>query len=149
MSESIVADTTCLIALERIDQLDLLRRLFSSVIIPPEVAREFKNPPEWLTVQDSSNQNILASLRLQVDEGEAAAIALAFELKVKIILDDKAARSLAKKLRLPVIGTIGLLLVAKQRALIHAIRPFFDDLERHGFYMTEALKQEVLHLVDE
>lgn len=51
MSESVVADTTCLIALARIGQLDLLERLFFSVIIPPEVAREFNTPTEWLTVK--------------------------------------------------------------------------------------------------
>lgn len=150
MSESVVADTTCLIALERIDKLDLLQRLFSSVIIPPEVAREFKTPPpEWLTVQSASNLNILTSLRSRVDDGEAAAIALAHELKVRIILDDRAGRSVARQFGLSVIGTIGLRVVAKQRGLVRTVRPLIDDLERHGFYMTEDLRQEVLRLAAE
>lgn len=149
MSESVVADTTCLIALERIDKLDLLQRLFSSVIIPPEVTREFKTPPEWLTIQSSSNRDVLASLRLQVDDGEAAAIALAHELKLRIILDDRAGRSVAKQFGLSVMGTIGLLVVAKQRGLVRTVRPLIDDLKRHGFYMNEDLRQEVLRLAAE
>jgi predicted nucleic acid-binding protein len=96
VSESVVADTTCLIALERIGQLDLLQRLFFSVLIPPEVAREFNT-----------------------------------------------------QFGLSVIGTIGLLVMAKKRGLIRTVRPFIEDLERYGFYMTEALKQEVFRLADE
>jgi predicted nucleic acid-binding protein len=144
-----VADTTCLIALERIGKLDLLQSLFFSVIIPPEVAREFKNPPEWLAVRSSSNANVLASLKSQVDDGEAAAIALAHELNLAVILDDRAGRSAAKQFGLSVMGTIGLLVMAKQRGLIRTVRPFVDDLARHGFYMTEDLKEEVLRLAAE
>jgi predicted nucleic acid-binding protein len=149
VSESVVADTTCLIALERIGQLDLLQRLFFSVLIPPEVAREFNTPAEWLTVKSCSQVHVLASLKSQVDEGEAAAIALAHELNLKIILDDRAGRSAAKQFGLSVIGTIGLLVMAKKRGLIRTVRPFVEDLERYGFYMTEALKQEVFRLADE
>jgi uncharacterized protein len=107
VSESVVADTTCLIALARIGQLDLLQRLFVSVIIPPEVALEFNTPTEWLTVKSCSQVSVLASLKLQVDEGEAAAIALAHELNLKVILDDRAGRSVAKQFGLTVLGTIG------------------------------------------
>jgi len=149
VSESVVADTTCLIALARIGQLGLLQRLFFAVIIPPEVAREFNNPPEWLTVKSCSLVRVLASLKLQVDEGEAAAIALAHELKLKVILDDRAGRSAAKQFGVPVLGTIGLLVIAKKRGLVRAVRPLVENLELHGFYMTEALKQEVLRLADE
>lgn len=149
MSESVVADTTCLIALERIDRLDLLQRSFSSVIVPPEVAREFRTPPEWVTIQSSSNHSVMASLRLLVDDGEAAAIALAHELKVRIILDDGAGRSVARQFGLSVMGTIGLLLMAKQRGLVPTVRPLIDDLKRHGFYMTEDLRQEALRLAAE
>jgi predicted nucleic acid-binding protein len=149
VSESVVADTTCLIALARIGQLGLLQRLFFAVIIPPEVAREFNNPLEWLTVKSCSQVRVLASLKLRVDEGEAAAIALAHELKLKVILDDRAGRSAAKKMRRPCLGTIGLLVMAKKRGLVSTVRPLVEDLELHGFYMTEALKQEVLRIADE
>jgi predicted nucleic acid-binding protein len=149
VTESVVADTTCLIALERIDRLDLLERSFSSVIIPPEVAREFGTALDWLEIRSPSNHRVLASLRLQVDEGEAAAIALAHELKVRIILDDGAGRSAARQFGLSVMGTIGLLLMAKRRGLVPSVRPIIDDLKRHGFYMTEDLKQEALRLAGE
>jgi predicted nucleic acid-binding protein len=149
VSELVVADTTCLIALARIGQLDLLQRLFFSVIIPPEVAHEFSNPPEWLTVKSCSQVDVLATLKSQVDEGEAAAIALAFELNLKVILDDKAGREAAKQLGLSVLGTIGLLVKAKNRGLVRTVRPLVDDLESHGFFMTEALKQEVFRLANE
>lgn len=149
MSESVVADTTCLIALARIGQLDLLRRLFFSVIIPPEVALEFNTPTEWLTVKSCSQVHVLNSLKSQVDEGEAAAIALAHELNLKVILDDRAGRSAAKQFGVPVLGTIGLLVIAKKRGVVRTVRSLVEDLERQGFYMTEALKQEVFLLADE
>ena len=41
MSERVVADSTCLIALERIDQIEILPALFEPVLIPPAVAQEF------------------------------------------------------------------------------------------------------------
>ena len=149
MKESLVADTACLIALERIGRLNLLPELFESVVIPPEVAREFGSSAQGLRIQAPANKALLASLKLLVDDGEAEAIALASELKLRIILDDGQARFVAKQVGVATIGTIGLLLLAKKAGLIPALEPLIGDLERCGFYMTSALKQEALRLAAE
>ena len=80
MSQVIVSDSTCLIGLERIRQLDLLPGLFDDVFVPPAVAAEFGIPLAWLKVRTPQDAAHVAALKLLVDEGEAEAIALAKEL---------------------------------------------------------------------
>ncbi len=53
-----------------------------------------------------------------VDTGEAEAIALASEKKCLLITDDKQARSAAKRLGVTVIGTVGILIRAKENDII-------------------------------
>ncbi len=52
MKEAVVSDSTCLIGLERVGELDILPALFDSVMIPPEVGREFDRSFEWLKVEN-------------------------------------------------------------------------------------------------
>ena len=73
---SVVVDSACLIALERIDQLSLLPRLFPSPVAPPAVVAEFGRPIEWLDVRTVVNQVSTAALRTQLHRGEAEAIAV-------------------------------------------------------------------------
>ncbi len=149
MKEPIVLDSTCLIGLERIGQLDILSELFEPILIPDEVGREFGNSFNWLDVETPSNTALVASLKILVDDGEAEAIAPALEKNCKIILDDKQARSMAKRLGLKVIGTIGIFIRAKQQGLINLLEPILDDLENNGFRMSANLKSEALKIVGE
>ena len=98
MKEPIVTDSTCLIGLERIGHLDLLPALFEPIMIPPEVDREFGIILAWLRIEVPSHTAIVATLKLLVDDGEAEAIALASERQVRIVLDDRQARLVAKNL---------------------------------------------------
>lgn len=84
-----------------------------------------------------------------VDEGEAEAIALAYERGFQIILDDRQARSVAKNLGISIIGTVGVLVKAKQAGLIPFLKPLLDELQVNGFYLNEDLKVEALKLVEE
>jgi len=77
--EPAVADSTCLIGLERIGRLDLLQSLFEPILIPPKVHEEFGVTLEWLKVQTPSNQMLVNVLKFVVDEGKAEAITLALE----------------------------------------------------------------------
>lgn len=113
MSEPVVADSTCLIGLERIGQLEILPALFDSVMIPPEVEREFGVSFSWLKTENLTNSSLKTAFGLIVDAGEAEAIALAAEKNCLLISDDKQARSAAKSLGVAVIGTIGVLVRAK------------------------------------
>jgi predicted nucleic acid-binding protein len=149
VKEPIVADSTCLIGLERIGRLDILSELFEPIFISHEVAKEFGVSLSWLKVETPSNFALVNALKLSVDDGEAEAIALALEKNCKIILDDKQARSVAGKLGLEIVGTVGMFVRAKQNGLIDSLKIILDDLENNGFRMSENLKAEALKIVGE
>lgn len=149
MKEPTVADTTCLIGLERIGRLDILPALFEPVLIPPEVNREFGIVLPFLVVRGPSNIQLVSALLLLVDKGEAEAIALAAEAQCGIILDDSKARSVARNLGVSVRGTVGTLIKAKNSGVVQLIRPLVQDLETNGFYIDARLKAEALRLAGE
>ncbi len=92
---------------------------------------------------------MVGAIKMLVDDGEAKAIALAYERGFPIILDDRQARSVAKNLGISMIGTVGVLVKAKQAGLIPCLKPLLDELQVNEFYLTEALKVEALKLVGE
>ncbi len=147
--EPIVPDSSCLISLERIDQLHLLPALYRPVVSPPEVQREFGIRLPWLQLEAPSDKTLVAALGLLVDEGEAEAIALACERSWRVALDDRRARSVATRLGVRVIGTVGILVRAKQSALVSSLKPLLDNLESSGFHLGDALKREALRLAGE
>lgn len=150
MNQQAVTNSTCLIGLERIGQLDLLPQVFSVVFAPPTVAVEVQTPLTWLTIQAVENLAFVTVLKTQMDEGEAEAIALAMELDdVILILDDKKARRVAQQLKLKVIGTVGMLLRAKNQGVITEIKPLLTELVQAEFRITNAILQEALRLSGE
>jgi predicted nucleic acid-binding protein len=66
-----------------------------------------------------------------------------------LISDDNQARSAAKRLRVSVIGTVGVLVRAKQSGVITVLNPILDDLELNSFFISQALREEALKLVGE
>ena len=96
------------------------------------------------------NLAVVATLKTQVDEGEAEAIALAMELEdVFVILDDRKARQLALQLNLKVIGTVGMLLRAKCFGIIPEIKPLLTALNQANFRISEPLIQNALRIAGE
>ncbi|NJM13272.1 MAG: DUF3368 domain-containing protein [Synechococcaceae cyanobacterium SM1_2_3] len=61
-----------------------------------------------------------------------------------MLLDDQAARKCAQSLGLPVLGTLGVILIAKRRGWITAVRPVIEQLQMQKMYMSAALMQSVL-----
>ena len=149
MKEAVVSDSTCLIGLERVGRLDILPTLFDSVMIPPEVEREFGGKFAWLKVEHLTNIRLVAALQMVVDAGEAEAIALASEKKCLLITDDKQARSAAKRLGVTVIGTVGVLIRAKQNKIITGIKPILDAFDANDFRISRALREEALKIAGE
>lgn len=149
MKEPVVCDSTCLIGLERVEELNILSALFEPIMIPPEVEREFGNKFLWLRIENLKNSSLVAALQLVVDAGEAEAIALASEKSCLLISDDKQARSAAKRLGVKVIGTVGVLVRAKQSGVISTVKPILDNLELNNFFISRALRDEALKLVGE
>ena len=98
MKEIIVSDSTCLIGLERINQLELLPALYYPIVIPPAVQEEFGRTFPWLRLDKPTNKGLVTSLKLLVDRGESEAIALAYERRYRLIVDDRQARKLAQQM---------------------------------------------------
>jgi predicted nucleic acid-binding protein len=84
-----------------------------------------------------------------VDSGEAEALALACERQWTIVLDDRQARSVGKRLGLKMIGTVAVVVRAKKLGLISAVAPLLQNLADHGFRVSEALLKEALNMAGE
>ena len=152
MSDPItVCNSSCLIVLEGIGQLDLLQQLLGTITIPDAVVAEYGNPlPGWFAVESVQNPATVKSLQLQLGPGESEAIALAGELSaVRVILDDKKARRIARQLNLPVTGTVALLIQAKQRGLIANLSDVLNQLTAAGFFLSDSLVEAALRQVGE
>ena len=84
-------------------------------------------------------------LREELDAGESAAIILATELGADLVLiDERAATRKARTLGLPVIGTLGVLLLGKRAELLAAIKPLLDSLRENDFSVSDSLYDQVL-----
>src|SRR5206468_2464916 len=104
----------------------------------------------WLTIQKVNNLSLVAALNTQIHFGESQAIALATEIANSfLILDDKKARRIATQMGLKIIGTVGILLRAKQAGIILSVKPHLDALKAAGFHMTDAIYQEALRIAGE
>jgi predicted nucleic acid-binding protein len=103
----VIADTSCFILLDKISELDLLQKVFRTVTTTKEIANEFNKPlPSWVSIKAAANHRYTELLEIEIDKGEASAIALALETDDSLlILDDQKARKLAEKLRLNYTGT--------------------------------------------
>ncbi|NEP82188.1 MAG: DUF3368 domain-containing protein [Okeania sp. SIO3C4] len=87
---------------------------------------------------------------MELDEGEAEAIALFCELPSEaLLLDEKNARRIAKQMGLPVLGTVGILIWAKQSGLISTLKEQLDALKVQGFRLSQLVYQEALRKVGE
>ena len=141
MLKSIIADTSCFIILSNIGELELLQKVYGSVITTEEVAAEFGEVlPEWIEVKAVTDKFRQKILEIQVDKGEASAIALAFETpKSIVILDDLKARRIAEQLGLLITGTIGVLIKAKILGHIISIKPFLQKIGEMNFRLSDEL----------
>lgn len=144
----VVADASPLIALQQIDQLELLKALFGEVLVPPTVAREVAprlTLPPW--VRERALQQPIAReiLRASLGPGESEAIGLALEIHADwLIVDELSGRRVAEALGLRVAGVLGLRVLSKQRGLIPAVRPHLDTLMRAGFRADPDLLKRIL-----
>ncbi len=146
-----VSNSSCLIALELIGRLDLLRGLYGTIVVPTAVAGECGSRlPQWVRADAVKNQGMVRSLRLELGSGESEAIVLAGEVAAsRLILDDKKARRIARQLGLPITGTLAVLLRAKQQGLLASVRDVLDELAASRFRISRDLIQETLRRAGE
>ncbi|SRR5258706_2838883 len=147
MPKIVISDTSCLVVLDKINELELLQKIYSEVITTPEVKSEFRNPlPNWIKIQSPKNIALQDELESKVDKGEASAIALGVETSdCVVILDDLKARKVAESLRLNFTGTLGLLVKAKEVGIISAVRPLLIKLHSVGLRFSKEVEREILN----
>lgn len=102
-----------------------------------------------MKVAEPKDFNLAKALRLIVDEGEAEAIALAMELNLPLLIDDRKRRRVAEKLGLKFIGSLGLLKIAKERGIITEVKPFIQKFLSKGYYLDEGLIRRFLESLGE
>ena len=160
----IVSNTGPLIGLAKIDLLSLLPKIAQEVLIPPMVHRELlgkigmesehidKALRGFLCVTNPHPLDPATEMEVSgLDEGEKQAVSLASRLKgnVLLLMDDHAGREVAKKLTIPTTGLIGLLLLAKGKALIGRIGPLIDKLRQQGYWLSDDVVEISKRLADE
>ena len=90
------------------------------------------------------------ALLRNLDRGESEALVLAREVGARFVLvDERAARRLCLELELIPVGTLGILLRAKEYGLIPSIRDRINKLSEAGFYLSDGVKRDVLNLASE
>ncbi len=159
-TKPVIINNSPLVFLWILNLLPLLRELYTDVWIPEEVQEEFLgtdtiarrsslNGAPWIrTVSLTDPQS--ASVYGRLDRGEASVLALAEEHDPHlVIIDEKKAREEAKRIGLPVRGTVGVLLEAKKKGLTDAIKPFLDALRDNGMYLDQSFIDDVLQFAGE
>ncbi len=148
----VVSDTTPLNYLILIDSVHVLPTVFGRVYAPsavmqelshpktPEVVRAWaSSPPAWLTVQDPMQTDP----GLKLDPGEAAAIALAEELKADwVLLDERKGSRTAEGRGLRVAGTLGIVEEAGAKGLLDYEQTRNRLVDETTFYVTDDVLRE-------
>lgn len=156
-----ISNTSPLLYLHLVKQLDLLAQLYGKVLVPPAVEAELQvgaeqgiNVPQiaalsWLKVTPLASDTSIP-LVTDLGRGEAEVIALGLENPdSRLILDDTLARRIARLNKLQFTGTVGIIVRAKQVGLLTAVSPVLSALQKAGLWLSDALVTQVLHQAGE
>lgn len=161
MAELPAINTSPLIFLTKGGFVDLLGFLSPSIIVPSALAAEVREYREtdvtalalkntdWLIVQQTPPvPNVIQNWDLGL--GESAVLTWGYTHSgTEVILDDLAARRCAVTLGIPVRGTLGIVITAKQRGVIPAARPVIQQLRLCGMYLSDRVINQALALIGE
>ncbi|RMH41082.1 MAG: DUF3368 domain-containing protein [Gammaproteobacteria bacterium] len=159
----VVSDTTPLIGLASIGRFELLRELFQEICIPQAVydeavvfgrekggAKREVIGAKWIKVIEVKDRLAVEVLLDELDLGEAEVIVLAREIKADwVLMDERKGRRKLDQLGLRKVGTIGILLKAKQMGLIQVLRPELEQLRAKGFSVSQRVVDAVLEQANE
>jgi predicted nucleic acid-binding protein len=149
----IICDAGPLIVLLQIKKLSILKELFGTVKVPVAVYDEITVnehekaaflKAEWLKPVKVKKDNDYKLLEELVDKGEAEAIILAKQQKLPLLADDAKARKYAALLNVEVMGTLGLLKLAKNRGVIPSVKVVIKDMLAEGYYIDGRLVAKLL-----
>ncbi len=158
----IISNATPLIAFARIQRLDLLHQVVGTLAIPEEVADEIRGyrgghygeidltRESWITVQAVQSSAQVQLLLPTLDQGEAEVITLALEQHAHLVLiDELTGRKVAESLQLPVLGSVGILIRAKQMNLVPAVRPLLEKMVQRGVRYSQRFITSILRQIGE
>ncbi len=164
-ARDVYADATALIGLARIDRLDRLDLLPTPIRVTAHVWGEVAGDaarPGVTALFAARDRGLLVVVEEgdpaaypELDAGEATVVSAAAATRAAVLLDERKARALVASE--PVLreaipqasGIVGLILLAKRRGRIPAVRPLIQELVRQSFWMSPRLYHEILRLADE
>ena len=153
----LIADSSALVALSIVNKLDILEKLFGDVYVPRAVYIEVskENKAESYKLKNYCKDRVLdiqasANFNITLGKGESEAIVLYSEQNADFLLcDDKKAKKFAQSFGLKVIGSLGILLKAKETELINEIAPLIEILRESQIFIDDKTYALVLKMAGE
>lgn len=159
----VVCNTSPIMNLAVVGQLNLLEQLYDRIFIPVAVSQELSaidleqhgtlviQSLSWIEMRTVSNRTLVDSLLLELDVGEAETIVLAMEMKADLLLlDERRGRKVASRFGLRFIGLLGMLVEAKHKGLIVEVKPILNNvIAKAGFWVNNLLYTRILREVGE
>lgn len=157
----IIVNSTPLIALAKVNKLEILKGMYEHIIIPGAVYREVTEKDdvaaqrieaarEWIEVRKVDSNLDRRMYKAKLHDGEVEVMLLAQEIGADaVVIDDGAARKTAEYLGLPLTGTLGVMIKAKQRGLLEAVMPVVQQMEQNGIFFSRELKERIRKLSKE
>ena len=148
----VIVNATPLIALCHVEQLSLLRKLYGEIDIPQAVydeisakedsvcRKEIERSLEWITIRKVKEDGRKQLFKAQLHAGEVEVMMLALEQNADVaVIDDKCAKNFANQLGIPVTGTLGVLMKAKQCGYIDKLKPILEALLEKNVYISQEV----------
>ena len=154
--QKIIVNSTPMIILSKIGMLSIMHRLFGEIIIPQAVYDEITCKSDviskiirdnrWIKVSKISSNADRSMYKSKLHDGEVEVMILAQEMDADIlaVIDDNAAKKTAKYLGINVIGTLGVLVMAKKRGYLGSIQKVIQLMKHCGFYGSTHVEEQVL-----
>jgi len=153
-----ISNSTPLICLAKLNQLELLKKLFNRIIIPNSVKEEvvIAGKPGYAIISKAIEEgwikveNPRENLELGLGKGENAAINLAKEKKDKIIIDDAFAIKAVKSLNIEYLRTTSIILLSLKKDIINKkqAKDNIQKLVEDGYYISPRIFSELLRAID-
>ncbi|WP_428663045.1 DUF3368 domain-containing protein [Reyranella sp.] len=161
----VVSDASPLIVIAKSGLIPVLTRLVKEIIIPGTVYAEctvdiaLPGAQAVRTAVESGQIHVRPDIARAdgvpddglagLGAGERAAIDMAVALDCPVLMDERLGRQMAKRKGIPVIGSAGLLLVARKRDLIPAVAPILEQWRQSGYFLSPSVVRAILERAGE
>ena len=161
MYKQAVVNASPLIFLSKAGVIHFLQQAAPDIVVPQVVALEIgRRGRNDITARTLANNPWVATVEVPVippliqswdlGPGESAVLAYArTHPGVVAIIDDGAGRRCAETLGVPLLGTLGLIMIAKKRGLIPTARPVIALLKQQGMFLSESIIDRAMDLIGE